>query len=212
MKALTILQPYAELIARGEKRVENRTWRTRYRGPLAIHAGLSRDRLAIAECDGLVVPADDLIFGAIVAVAEFVACVPIDELRLQRPFAEFAELHSIRWLREHEHAHGPWCWVLADVQRLATPIAMAGARTVERFRSGHTQTRHLESCVLAQVQFSVRGKSSMISGDRRFSRTVSPSPTSAFCGKNADSATRYAPMHARKSTANRCQGTGIPIL
>jgi len=42
MKAVTIYQPYAELIARGEKRVENRSWRTDYRGPLAIHAGCSR--------------------------------------------------------------------------------------------------------------------------------------------------------------------------
>lgn len=39
MKALTISQPYASLIARGEKFVENRRWPTPYRGPLAIHAG-----------------------------------------------------------------------------------------------------------------------------------------------------------------------------
>ena len=41
MKAITIWQPWAELIARGVKLVENRTWRTHYRGPVAIHAGLS---------------------------------------------------------------------------------------------------------------------------------------------------------------------------
>lgn len=35
MKALTIHQPYAELIRRGEKVIENRTWPTSYRGPLA---------------------------------------------------------------------------------------------------------------------------------------------------------------------------------
>lgn len=42
MKALTICQPYAELIARGDKPIENRTWPTHYRGPLLIHAGKSR--------------------------------------------------------------------------------------------------------------------------------------------------------------------------
>jgi len=41
MKAITIQQPWAEMIARGLKRVENRTWRTSHRGPLAIHAGKS---------------------------------------------------------------------------------------------------------------------------------------------------------------------------
>ncbi len=43
MKALTLQQPWATLIAEGHKRVENRTWQTAYRGPLAIHAGLKVD-------------------------------------------------------------------------------------------------------------------------------------------------------------------------
>lgn len=38
MKALTLTQPYATLVAIGEKRLETRSWRTSYRGPLAIHA------------------------------------------------------------------------------------------------------------------------------------------------------------------------------
>lgn len=39
MKALSILQPWAWLIVHGYKPVENRRWRTNYRGPLLIHAG-----------------------------------------------------------------------------------------------------------------------------------------------------------------------------
>lgn len=38
MKALTIKQPWASLIANGIKDVENRTWRTKYRGRIYIHA------------------------------------------------------------------------------------------------------------------------------------------------------------------------------
>jgi hypothetical protein len=38
MKALTVKQPWAYLIMRGLKDVENRTRQTKYRGPLAIHA------------------------------------------------------------------------------------------------------------------------------------------------------------------------------
>jgi hypothetical protein len=38
MKALTIWQPWATLIAAGVKRIETRSWSTDYRGPLAIHA------------------------------------------------------------------------------------------------------------------------------------------------------------------------------
>ena len=46
MKALTVQQPWAGLIAVGVKDVENRSRRTPYRGPLLIHAGVSRDREA----------------------------------------------------------------------------------------------------------------------------------------------------------------------
>lgn len=38
MKALTVTQPWASLIAIGAKRIETRSWRSSYRGPLAIHA------------------------------------------------------------------------------------------------------------------------------------------------------------------------------
>lgn len=39
MKALTLWQPYASLVAEEIKLFETRSWRTNYRGPLAIHAG-----------------------------------------------------------------------------------------------------------------------------------------------------------------------------
>jgi hypothetical protein len=42
-KALTIRQPWAELILRGRKPFELRSWRTNYRGPLVIHAAANVD-------------------------------------------------------------------------------------------------------------------------------------------------------------------------
>ena len=41
MKALTILQPWASLIACGAKMIETRSWSTAYRGEIAIHAALA---------------------------------------------------------------------------------------------------------------------------------------------------------------------------
>lgn len=38
MKALTLYQPWASLIACGVKTIETRSWATSYRGPLLIHA------------------------------------------------------------------------------------------------------------------------------------------------------------------------------
>lgn len=41
-RALSVRQPWASLIAAGRKSIEIRTWRTDYRGPLAIHAAGAR--------------------------------------------------------------------------------------------------------------------------------------------------------------------------
>lgn len=51
IKALTLTEPYATLIALGKKKIETRSWGTDYRGPLAIHAakGFTRDDYAHAQ-------------------------------------------------------------------------------------------------------------------------------------------------------------------
>lgn len=38
LKAITLLQPWASLVAMGAKTIETRPYATQYRGPLAIHA------------------------------------------------------------------------------------------------------------------------------------------------------------------------------
>jgi len=42
MKALSLWQPWATLVAMEEKRIETRCWKTDYRGELAIHATMKR--------------------------------------------------------------------------------------------------------------------------------------------------------------------------
>ena len=41
MKALSIQNPYAHIILCGEKTIENRTWKTKYRGDLLICSSAS---------------------------------------------------------------------------------------------------------------------------------------------------------------------------
>lgn len=47
LRALSIRQPWAMSIVQGTKRIENRGWDTRFRGPFLIHAakGMTRDEL-----------------------------------------------------------------------------------------------------------------------------------------------------------------------
>jgi len=122
MKALTICQPYAALIVRGEKLVENREWPTNYRGRLLIHAGKSRQWLDDEDEREFAKRGDPLAFGAVVGEAMLADVLHIDHIQNGNYDAKYP------WLREHMHAHGTWCWVLQDVQRYAHPVPWKGAQ------------------------------------------------------------------------------------
>lgn len=82
MKAITIIQPWATLIALGEKKFETRGWPTKHRGPIAIHAGKRIDESAFREWPifdtlkkyGMYRPSD-LPTGVIVATANLKDCI-----------------------------------------------------------------------------------------------------------------------------------------
>lgn len=48
-KALSIMQPWSALIAHGHKDIENRDWKTEFRGWVALHAGKKMDEDAYAS-------------------------------------------------------------------------------------------------------------------------------------------------------------------
>lgn len=120
MKALTICQPYAQLIACGEKLVENRGWPTHYRGPLLIHAGKSRKFLGDNDERHFSERGEPLVFGAVIAMARLVDMLHIEAIRR----GDYDKKYP--FLRTHKHAEGQWCWILADVERLAVPVPHNG--------------------------------------------------------------------------------------
>lgn len=100
MKALSIKQPWAWAILAAGKDVENRTWRTTYRGPLAIHASsrpANSVRTMIEQRYGLVIPAD-VPTGGIVGTVVLVDCV---------------QNHPSEWAMA-----GQWHWVLRNPKPL----------------------------------------------------------------------------------------------
>jgi hypothetical protein len=77
VKIISIRQPWASLIVSGVKDVENRTWSTRYRGPVLIHASRTVDEISDDEFQvrfGMPLPAASP-RGGVVGVAEIVDCV-----------------------------------------------------------------------------------------------------------------------------------------
>lgn len=86
MKALTIWQPWAQLIVMGKKFVETRPRKTKIRGLVAIHAGKNNHDQDINKKDLLyfqqagVMDLPKAYYGAIIGVVEITACLPMEML------------------------------------------------------------------------------------------------------------------------------------
>ena len=76
MKVITVKQPFASLIAEGLKEYEFRTWKTKYRGDILIHAGKGIDKKAMKKFEYLNL---DYPSGCIIAKAKIVDCVYVDQ-------------------------------------------------------------------------------------------------------------------------------------
>lgn len=76
MKVITIKQPFATLIAEGLKEYEFRTWKTKYRGNILIHAGKSIDKQAMKRYKHLNL---NYPTGCIIAKATVTDCIHVDD-------------------------------------------------------------------------------------------------------------------------------------
>ena len=73
MKALTIKQPWATLIMQGDKRFEFRSWQTKYRGDLLIHAGKGIDKEGMKRLQKYL--PEELPYGKILGKVKLVDCI-----------------------------------------------------------------------------------------------------------------------------------------
>ena len=138
MKALTLTQPWASLVAIGAKRNETRSWKTPYRGLIAIHAakgfpGVARDvcyRAPFRETLRAHFPSvssrvsvDMLLpISAVVAVARLVEIEPTGGLLIgARPQPEEPERSF------GDYGPNRFIWRLAEVVRLTEPVPCRGA-------------------------------------------------------------------------------------
>lgn len=130
MKALTLTQPWATLVAIGAKKIETRSWRTKYTGPLAIHAAKGFPRVARDfTLDPIVYESYRNIWpdwpaypqGCILATCYLTGSIPVDV------FGVSVEPLSDREKAFGDYSAGRYAWLLGDVRPLATPIPVKGA-------------------------------------------------------------------------------------
>ena len=125
MRAITLHQPWASLIAVGAKRIETRSWATKHRGPLAIHAGkknVTKDLSFVIGAkiqNALPFVPEDAPTGVVVAIADLIDCIEMtDEWIGNLPQQELA----FGWFDI-----GRYAWILANVRRIE-PVAAKGTQ------------------------------------------------------------------------------------
>lgn len=130
VKAITIWQPWAQLVITGAKRVETRGHNTNVRERIAIHAA-KQDHAGIL----LHIPAEELAFfqatgvtsipepptGAVLGTIQLANCVPIEEL------------YGTEYDTPQERAFGDWShgrygWIMQQPERFTRPVPAKGAQ------------------------------------------------------------------------------------
>jgi hypothetical protein len=134
VRGLSITQPWASLVALGQKTIETRSWSTSYRGVLFIQAAKGfptdcqrlcwRDPFAGVLIGGGFDRAEQLPRGAIVAIARLAHVAPTevfgssDLLTIAEAGREFAF---------GDFSEGRFGWVLQNVRPLKEPVPCKGA-------------------------------------------------------------------------------------
>lgn len=131
MKAISLLQPWASLITIGAKKIETRSWSTKYRGPLAIHASKGFSKLLRDLCNTQPFKAvlskagfnlDNLPLGKIVATCNLVDCI-----KMTPEFIDLVKSAKGYELDFGVYAVGRYAWILEDIKSLEKPIPAKGA-------------------------------------------------------------------------------------
>ena len=143
MKAITVLQPWASLIACGAKKIETRSWATSYRGPIAIHAGKGMQFADLSARDPFFPVlwnaeqikmthkqrVKTLPYGKVIAIADLVDCVKVVGYD---NFAKSPILDRKSWLLGDakeiafgDYSVGRYAWILDNVRRI-DPVPAKG--------------------------------------------------------------------------------------
>ena len=135
------------MIARGSKHIETRSWKTRYRGPIAILATKRRsvyELISYGSCwnycgalsrqmgPGEPPLYETLPFGSVLAVGELVDCRPVEtftlgEIEIPRtPDMPHSDLYRFTERQLGNYDLGRYGWVLTNVHPLSEPLPWRG--------------------------------------------------------------------------------------
>lgn len=128
LKMLTVRQPWASaiMLVEAPKTIENRTWATRVRGTIGIHAGQSIDRRAYGyggDLDLVALSEAKRLAGFVLGTVGLVGCHRQDDDHCQ-----FIGCRRNMWAQfSDDPVHPIWHWELVEPRPLITPIRAKGA-------------------------------------------------------------------------------------
>lgn len=118
MKVLTIKQPWATLIMQGHKRFEFRSWQTKYRGELLIHAGKGIDKEAMKRLAKYL--PEELPYGKILGKVKLVDCIKMSPEFKELLLKENSDIYTKSSFKEN------YGWQVSDVEVFENPIDVKG--------------------------------------------------------------------------------------
>lgn len=122
MKVLSTQEPYASLISNGYKSIETRSWGTKYRGDILIHASQGKKFLKLINNYEVleIINGMEMMFGNIVCIAKLSDCIYMDDNFLN----SIKNKHQEHILGIYEN--GRYAWILEDIRILKKPIIAKG--------------------------------------------------------------------------------------
>ena len=125
MKVLTIKQPWATLIIQGDKRFEFRSWKTKYRGELLIHAGKGIDKEAVKRLEKYL--PKELPIGKILGKVTLVDCIKMSPEFKEKLLKENSDIYTKSSFQEN------YGWLLDNVEVFNEPIEAKGHLSLWEF-------------------------------------------------------------------------------
>ena len=127
MKVLTIKEPWASLIINGYKKYEFRSWKTKYRGKILIHAGMSLEKDAAKRFSEYNL---EYYKGAIIGEATITDCILVDTKFNE----ELRKINPLVYARSN-HVE-TYAWKLENIKKYDKPINIKGKLGLWNYEEG----------------------------------------------------------------------------
>lgn len=168
MKVLSILQPWASLVVtkdpktgKAYKQIETRSWNTKYRGPLLIHAGIGKQYRKLPTDGPLWMNCpmrlfESMPFGAIIGMVNLVDTFPMETAgKVFQKMSDIGIKDQDQEIAFGDYSTGRTGWILSDPILFQTPIPCKGNLSIWNLPA------ELEGKVWEQI-YAAKGQTGMV--------------------------------------------------